>query len=161
MRREVVPGEAERADPDLGGEVDAREGIEEGRAGRLAAERRVWQRRRGRGGGVRDARGRDSGGERHDAATGLDLGARPGVPGEADGVGAVRVGGRRGRRRGRVGGRHRGAASGGAGRSGEEVVVVGCACALRVRAVAWARFRRSPVRSSVSLVSRCLIAVRL
>jgi len=46
VRREVVPGEAERADPDLGGEVDAREGVEEGRARRLAAERGVGERRR-------------------------------------------------------------------------------------------------------------------
>ena len=34
------------------------------------------RRRRGRGGGVRDAGGRDSGGKRHDAAAGLDLGAQ-------------------------------------------------------------------------------------
>lgn len=73
VRGKVVPGEAERADPDLGGEVDAREGVEERGAGRLAAERRVRERRRGRRGGVRDASGRDGGGERHDAAAGLDL----------------------------------------------------------------------------------------
>jgi len=48
VRGKVVPGEAERADPDLGGEVDAHEGVEERGAGRLAAERRVRERRRGR-----------------------------------------------------------------------------------------------------------------
>lgn len=87
--REVVAGEAERADPDLGSEVDAGEGVEEGRAGGLAAERRVRERRRGERLGRAD-RG-DRGGERHDAAARLHLGARPGVPGEADGVRAVRV----------------------------------------------------------------------
>lgn len=102
--REVVAGEAERADPDLGSEVDAGEGVEEGRAGGLAAERRVRERRRGERLGRAD-RG-DRGGERHDAAARLHLGARPGVPGEADGVGAVRV---RGGRHGRGGiGRHGG-----------------------------------------------------
>jgi len=73
VQGEVVAGEAERADPDLGGEVDAREGVEERGAGSLATERRVRERRRGRRGGVRDATGRDGGGERHDAAAGLDL----------------------------------------------------------------------------------------
>jgi hypothetical protein len=69
----VVPGEALQADPDLGGEVDAREGDEQHRAGRFAAERRVRERQRGCRGGVRDSSGRDGGSERHDAAAGLDL----------------------------------------------------------------------------------------
>lgn len=73
VRGKVVPGEAERADPDLGSEVYAREGVEERGTGRLAAERRVRERRRGCRGGIRDASGRDGGGERHDAAAGLDL----------------------------------------------------------------------------------------
>ena len=42
MRREVVPVEAERADPVLGGEVDAREGVKERGAGRLAVQA-PWQ----------------------------------------------------------------------------------------------------------------------
>jgi hypothetical protein len=60
----VVPGEALQADPDLGGEVDAREGDEQHGAGRFAAERRVRERQRS---------GRDGGSEWHDAAAGLDL----------------------------------------------------------------------------------------
>lgn len=95
MRGEVVPGKAERADPDLGGVVDTGEGVEERGTGRLASERRVGQRRRGEGLGAADRR--DGGGERDNAAAGLDLGPRPGVPREADGVRAVGVGGRRGR----------------------------------------------------------------
>lgn len=73
VRGKVVPGEAERADPDLGSEVYAREGVEERGTGRLAAERRVRERRRGCRGGIWDTSERDGGGERHDAAAGLDL----------------------------------------------------------------------------------------
>lgn len=95
VRGEVVAREAERADPDLGGEVDTGEGVEERRARRLAAEWRVGKGRRREGLGGAD-RG-DGGGERNDAAAGFNLGPRPGVPCEADRVRAIGVGGRRSR----------------------------------------------------------------
>lgn len=73
--REMVALEAEGADPDLGGEVHAREGVEDGGAG-LAPERRVGE--RGDLTVVPDRR--DADGEWDHALAGLDLGARPCVP---------------------------------------------------------------------------------
>lgn len=95
VRGEVVAREAKRADPDLGGVVDAGEGIEEGGARRLAAER--WVGEGGRGEGLGRADRRDGGGERDNAAAGLDLGPWPGVPCEANSVRAIGICRRRGR----------------------------------------------------------------
>lgn len=77
---------AERADPDLGGEVDAREGVEGGRAG-LAAQRRVWERGDV---GVGPDRG-DAGGEWDHALAGLHLSAWPNVPRHPHSVDPLRV----------------------------------------------------------------------
>jgi hypothetical protein len=156
--REVVPGEAQRADPDLSGEVDAREGVEERGAGRLAAERRVGEWRWGRG--VQGAARRHGGGERDDAAAGLDLGARPGVPGEADSVGAVGIGRGGGRRRGGVG-RH-GLAAGQTDRSRRRWLCSACACLgdclVSSARVAWSvSFSRS--RSFLGFLSLCCVSV--
>ena len=76
VRGKVIAVVAEGADPDLGGEVDAREGVEDGGAG-LAAERRVGK----RGGNARvGAEEGDGCGEGDDALARLHLGARPQVP---------------------------------------------------------------------------------
>lgn len=82
--REVVALVAEGADPDLGGEVDPGEGVEDGGAG-LAAERRVGE----RGDVGVGAEGGDAGGKRDHALAGLDLRARPHVPAHADAVDAL------------------------------------------------------------------------
>ena len=86
VRRERVPLEAERADPDLGGEIDAGEGVEDGDAG-AALEGSVGE---GRDVGVAADRG-DGGGEGDDALAGFDLGARPDVPGHANSVHAFGI----------------------------------------------------------------------
>lgn len=78
-----VAGEAEGAGPDPIDEVDAAEGVEDGEAGGLAAERRV---RKDEVVGDWVYRG-DRGGEGDDALGGLDFGARPCVPGHADAAG--------------------------------------------------------------------------
>lgn len=83
MRREMVALVTEGADPDLGGEVDARERVEWGRTG-LAAE---WRVREARDVGVGADRG-DGGGEWDDALAGFDFGAWPHVPCHADSVDA-------------------------------------------------------------------------
>lgn len=81
VRREMVALVAEGADPDLGVEVDAREGVEDGGAG-LAPQRRVGER-----GDVRVAPDRsDAGGEWDHALAGLDLGAWPDIPRHAHSV---------------------------------------------------------------------------
>lgn len=66
---ELVAGETEGADPDLGGEVAAGVGVEDGGAGGLAAERRV---REGDDFGVR-ADGGDGSSDGDDTLRGLDL----------------------------------------------------------------------------------------
>lgn len=81
MLREMVPLEAERADPDLGGEIDLTEGIEAGETG-LASERRV---REGRDLGVAADRG-DRGGDWDHALARFHFGSRPRVPGHSDSV---------------------------------------------------------------------------
>ena len=87
VRGKVVAVEAEGADPDLGGEVDAREGVEDGGAG-LAAERRVGE----RGGNVWVGTEEGNGcGEGYDALARLHLGARPQVPRHAHSVHAFRI----------------------------------------------------------------------
>ena len=86
VRRERVALEAERADPDLGGEIDAGEGVEDGDAG-SAFEGSVRERRDV---GVATDRG-DGGGERDHALAGFDLGARPHVPGHANSVHAFGI----------------------------------------------------------------------
>jgi len=81
VRGEVVALVAEGADPDLGGEVDAGEGVEGGGAG-FAAERGVLE-----AGDVRVGTDEgDGGGERDDALAGFDLGAGPHVPRHAHSV---------------------------------------------------------------------------
>lgn len=87
VRREVIALVAEWADPDLGGEVDAGERVEDGGAG-LAAERRVGERGDV---GVEPDRG-DAGGEWDHALAGLDLRAGPHVPRHADAVDALGLG---------------------------------------------------------------------
>lgn len=81
MRREVVALVAERADPDLGGEIHARKGVERGGAG-LAAQRRVGKRGDV---GVRPDR-RDGGGEWDHALRCLHLSAWPDIPRHPDSV---------------------------------------------------------------------------
>jgi len=76
VRGKVVAVVAEGADPDLGGEVDAREGVEDGGAG-LAAERRVGERGGNVGVGAEEGDGCSEG---DDALARLHLGARPQVP---------------------------------------------------------------------------------
>lgn len=93
--REVVALVAEGADPDLGGEVDAGVGVEDGGAG-LAAERRVGERGDVRVGAERG----DAGGERDHALAGLHLRARPHVPAHADAVHAFGIHARHLRRHG-------------------------------------------------------------
>lgn len=93
--REVVALVAEGADPDLGGEVDPGEGVEDGGAG-LAAERRVGE----RGDVGVGAEGGDAGGKRDHALAGLDLRARPHVPAHADAVDAFGIHARHLRRHG-------------------------------------------------------------
>lgn len=89
VRREVVALEAEGADPDLGGEVDATEGVEDGGAG-LAAERGVRE-----GGDLRVGADRgDHGGEWDHALAGLNLRAWPRVPRHPDAVDALGIGAR-------------------------------------------------------------------
>ncbi|RWV86489.1 hypothetical protein GW17_00051610, partial [Ensete ventricosum] len=87
VRGEVVAGEAEGADPDLGGEVDAGKGVEDGRARRFAAERGVGEDDKGGGGADRG----DGGGDGDHALARLHLGSGPRVPGHADAVWAVGV----------------------------------------------------------------------
>ena len=77
----MVPLEAEGADPDLGGEIDDAEGVEDG-AARAAAERGVGE--EGRGGEVPE-RSVD-GGDGDDGVGGFLLGAGDHVPGHADAV---------------------------------------------------------------------------
>lgn len=93
--REVVALVAEGADPDLGGEVDAGVGVEDGGAG-LAAERRVGERGDVRVGVERG----DAGGERDHALAGLHFRARPHVPAHADAVDAFGIHARHLRRHG-------------------------------------------------------------
>lgn len=84
MRREVVALEAERADPDLGGEIDDGEGVEDGSAG-AAAERGVGEEGRGRAGGEGFERGVD-GGDGDDAVVGFLLGAWDYIPWHSDAI---------------------------------------------------------------------------
>lgn len=81
VRGEVVALVAEGADPDLGREVHAREGVEDGRAG-LASEGRVREREDIR---VRADRG-DGRREWDHALAGFHLSARPDVPRHAHSV---------------------------------------------------------------------------
>ncbi|RWW07863.1 hypothetical protein GW17_00028730, partial [Ensete ventricosum] len=92
VRGEVVAGEAEGADPDLGEEVDAGKGVEDRAARRLAAERGVREDDEEGGGTDRG----DGGGDGDDALARLHLGPGPRVPGHADAIGSVGVGGRSG-----------------------------------------------------------------
>ncbi|RDX67816.1 hypothetical protein CR513_53262, partial [Mucuna pruriens] len=88
VRGEVVAIVAEGADPDLGGEVNAREGIEDRRAG-SAAERGV--RECGRDVRVVTDEG-DGGGQGNHALARLHFRARPQVPRHAHAVHAFRIG---------------------------------------------------------------------
>lgn len=86
MRGEMIALIAKRADPDLSSEIDAREGIEDGRA-RLAAERgirEVWNVR------VRTDQA-DVSSKGDDALASFDLGAGPCVPCHADSVNAFGI----------------------------------------------------------------------
>lgn len=89
MVGELVSREAERADPDLGVEIDAAVRVEDGGARGLASERGVGE---GDEIGIGSDRG-DRGGDRDHAFRRLDLGSGPGVPRHADAVGAVGIGG--------------------------------------------------------------------
>ena len=83
---EVVALEAKWADPDLGGEVYAAEGVEKGDAG-LATKRRVGER-----GDVRmrsDRRNRS--GDWDHALAGLHLGPGPDVPGHPNSIDALLI----------------------------------------------------------------------
>lgn len=86
VRREVVALEADGADPDLGGEIDAREGVESGGAG-AAAEGSVGD---GLDVAVVADRG-DAGGDGDDALAGFDFVAGPDVPRHPDGVDSFRI----------------------------------------------------------------------
>lgn len=81
MRREMTSLVTKRADPNLCGEVDTRKRVENGGA-RLATERRVRESGDLR---VRTDRG-DRGGEWNNALAGLDLGARPNIPGHTNSI---------------------------------------------------------------------------
>lgn len=85
--REVVALEAEWADPDEGGEVDAAEGIKYGGAG-LASEWLV-----GIGGDERvSADRRDRGGDWNHTLAGFNFCAWPGVPGHTNSVDSLWIG---------------------------------------------------------------------
>jgi len=86
MRGKVVALVAEGADPDLGSEVDAREGVEGGGAG-LAAERGVLE-----AGDVRVGADEGDGGcQRDDALARFHLGAGPHVPRHAHSVNSLGI----------------------------------------------------------------------
>lgn len=88
VRGKMVACEAERADPDLGREVDDSEGVEHGEARRFAAERVVREDEKRGGGTDRGDGGRDG----DDALARFHLCAGPIVPGHADTVRTVRIG---------------------------------------------------------------------
>lgn len=82
----MVPLITKRADPDLGSEVDAREGVEDGRAS-LTSQRRVRERGDIR---VRTHR-RDTGGEWDHALAGLHLRSRPYIPRHSHSIDSFRI----------------------------------------------------------------------
>lgn len=82
MRGEVIAGEAEGADPDLGSEVDDREGVEDG-AAVAASEGSVGE---GWGGGREGLERGVEGGDGDDGVGGVVFRARDDVPGHPNAV---------------------------------------------------------------------------